>query len=177
MAVEFYRKVAESMKELFFNIKNLKGILIGGPGQTKETFIDQSQMITALKNKILAVKDVSYTDETGLKELVGAAQETLAKEAITKEKELLKTFFTMLATKPEKIAYGEAEVRKALNLGAVDKLYLSKDLDKIKIDELRRIAQDTSATVFFISVETNEGMQFKNIGGMGAILRYPIDQF
>lgn len=175
MAVEFYRKAAESMKDLFFNIKNLKGILIGGPGQTKETFIDQGQIITALKNKIIAVKDVSYTDETGLHELVEASQETLAKEAITKEKELLKTFFTMLATKPEKISYGEDDVRKALILGAVDKLYLSKDLDRHKLDELKKMAIDISSEVFFISTETNEGKQFKNLGGIGAILRYQID--
>ncbi|MBU2523047.1 MAG: peptide chain release factor aRF-1 [Nanoarchaeota archaeon] len=174
MAVEFYRKVADSMKEIFFHITNLKGILIGGPGQTKEIFIDQGQIMTALKNKIVAVKDVSYTDETGLKELVENSQETLAKEAITQEKELLKTFFTMLATKPEKIAYGEDEVKRALTLGAADKLYISKDLDKYKIDELRRMAADTGAEVFFISTETDEGMQFKNLGGTGAILRYQI---
>jgi len=175
MAVEFYRKVATSMKELFFHLTNLKGILIGGPGQTKETFIDQSQIITALKNKIVAVKDVSYTDETGLTELVHASQETLAKEAITLEKDQLNKFFTMLATKPEKIAYGENEVRRALTLGAVDKLYLSKDLDKVKLDDLRRMAADTSSEVFFISTETNEGMQFMNLGGIGAILRYQIE--
>jgi len=175
MAVEFYRKVGESMKELFFHVKNLKGILIGGPGQTKNVFIDQGQLITALKNKIAAVKDVGDTGETGLHELVEAAQETLAQEAITKEKELLKTFFTMLATKPEKIAYGETEVRKVLTLGAAEKLYLSKDLDRVKIDELRRMADDTSAETVFISTDTNEGKQFKNLGGMGAILRYQIE--
>jgi peptide chain release factor subunit 1 len=131
--------------------------------------------MTALKNKIVAVKDVSYTDETGLKELVENSMETLAKEEITIEKELLTKFFTLLATKPEKIAYGEDEVKRALTLGAVDKLYISKTLEKYKIDELRRMAADTGTGVFFISVETNEGMQFKNIGGMGAILRYQID--
>ena len=97
------------------------------------------------------------------------------KEAITKEKELLKNFFTMLATKPEKIAYGEDEVRKALNLGAVDKLYLSKNLERNRSDELKNMAHGTSSEVFFISIETNEGMQFSNLGGVGAILRYQIE--
>ena len=163
------------MKELFSHIKNLKGILVGGPGQTKDIFIDQGQIMTSLKNKIVAVKDVGDTGETGLHELVNVSQETLAKEAITKEKELLKIFFTMLATKPEKISYGEKEVRRALDLGAVDKLYLSKALDRNKSDELKRMANSKSSEVFFISTETNEGMQFSNLGGMGAILRYQID--
>ncbi|MBR9706657.1 peptide chain release factor 1, partial [Candidatus Pacearchaeota archaeon] len=56
MAKEFYRKIAEIMKQEFFHLGgNLKGILVGGPGPTKEDFLKEGQLITALENKVLAV--------------------------------------------------------------------------------------------------------------------------
>ena len=36
---DFYRKIADITKTEFFNLKNLKGILVGGPGPTKEDFL------------------------------------------------------------------------------------------------------------------------------------------
>ena len=93
MALEFYRRVGESVKEQFFNMHKLKGILVGGPGPTKESFLKEGQIPTALKQKIIAVKDVGYTDEYGLTQLVESSADILAKESITKEKELLKKFF------------------------------------------------------------------------------------
>lgn len=176
MAVEFYRRVTEAMHQQFFSMPKLKGIIVGGPGPTKESMIEEGQLMTALKNKILAVKDVGYTDEFGLKQLIEAAQDILIKEEITKEKEAMKKFFTHLAIKPDKVAYGEAEVNRALDLGAVDTLYLSKKLQKDQRFALEEKAIGISAEVILISDETDEGKQFLNLGGMGAILRYAIGE-
>jgi peptide subunit release factor 1 (eRF1) len=174
MAVEFYRRVTESMKKQFFDMPKLKGILVGGPGPTKESMIEHGQLVTALKNKIIAIKDIGYTDEFGLRMLVEASQDILAKEEITKEKDEMKQFFTLLATKPEKVAYGEEEVKRALRLGAVEKLFLSKKVKRDLMDELEKMARDTGSEIVLISVETDEGKQFYNLSGIGAILRYAI---
>jgi len=176
MAVEFYRRVANAMKNQFFDMEKLKGILIGGPGPTKESMLKEGQIVTALKNKILAVKDIGYTDEFGLNVLVETSQDILAKEGITKEKAEMKQFFTSLAKEPEKTAYGEEEVKRILKLGAVQKLFLSKKLDRKKMMELEQMAIDISAEVVLISVETDEGKQFYNLGGIGAILRYAVGE-
>lgn len=174
MAVEFYRRVADAMKNQFFDMPKLKGILVGGPGPTKESMLKEGQIVTALKQKILAVKDIGYTDEFGLNILVESAQDVLAKEEITIEKEEMKKFFTLLATQPEKIAYGKQEVKKVLELGAVEKLLLSKKFNKEKMGEYEKMALDISAKIVFISTDTDEGKQFYNLGGIGAILRYAV---
>jgi stalled ribosome rescue protein Dom34 len=176
MAVEFYRRVAESMKDQFFDMPKLKGILVGGPGATKETMLEEGQLATALKKKIMAVKDIGYTDEFGLNLLVEASQDVLAQEEITKEKEEMKKFFTLLAKQPEKVSYGEAEVTRALNMGAVEKLLLSKKLKREKMHELEQKAIGISSEIVLISDETDEGKQFYNLGGIGAILRYAIGE-
>src|SRR3989344_503715 len=83
----------------------LKGKTIGGPGPTKETFANTDHLHNELKKKIVAIKDITYTDEQGLHELVEKARDTLAEAEITKEKQILKEFFTLLATNSKKAAY------------------------------------------------------------------------
>ena len=174
MGKEFYRRVTDNVKEIYTTMSKLKFILVGGPGPTKEDWIEDGEVPSTMKKKILAVKDIGYADEHGLKLLVEASQDELAKEEITKEKAILERFFSSLGKNPEKTAYREAEVRKALEAGAVSELLLSTSLDRKLAFELEKAAVSIAAEVHFISTETNEGIQFRNLSGIGAILRFAI---
>lgn len=174
LAKEFYRKIAELVKKEFFGLKELKGILVGGPGPTKEDFLKEGLLVTALVDKVLAVKDIGYADEHGLELLVESSQDVLAKQEIVHEKKLLEKFFNMLGKERDKTAYGKPDVEKALSYGAVDMLLLSRKLKKEEIQRLEKLAEETSVKVELVSVETEEGIQFYNIGGIGAILRFKI---
>ncbi len=176
MAKEFYRRCADALKEQFFHMRDkLKGILVGGPGPTKEEFLKEGQLVTALKEKIIAVKDIGYADEHGLELLVEASQDVLSAVEVTKEKQLLEEFFTLLAKQPEKVVYGKEQVVKALDVGAVDKLLISEKIPKEERARLEKKAEETGASIEIISTETNEGLQFYNLGGVGAFLRFSID--
>jgi len=94
--IEHFKKVAEYMKEQFLGNKELKGIIVGGPGPTKYDFIDSGYITTEVRNKIIAIKDLSYTGEFGLQELVDKSQDVLSKEGITEEKQLMGKFFEVL---------------------------------------------------------------------------------
>jgi peptide chain release factor subunit 1 len=169
---EHFGKIAEVMKGQFFTMEGLKGIIIGGPGPTKYDFVDSGLITTDLKKKILGIKDLSYTEEFGLEELVDKSQDILAQEEIADEKKIVTRFLELLATKPNMVAYGEAEVRRMLEMGTVDTLLLSEQLPDEKIDEFEQIAKKFSTTIKIISTETREGSQLKDLGKMGAILRY-----
>ena len=175
LAKEFFRRVAEHMKEIFFDMPKLKGILVGGPMPTKDDFLEQGNLATTLKEKVVAVKDLGYVDEHGLKLLVEASSEDLAEQEIIKEKKLLENFFNILAKNPSRTAYGLSEVKNALKRGAVEILLLSKNLPKEHIIEMTKMAEDIAAKVEIVSMETPEGEQFYNITkGFGAILRFMI---
>ena len=174
LAKEFFRRAAEALKEHFFDNKKLKGILVGGPIPTKEEFIETGNIATALKNKIIAVKDMGNTDEYGLRELVNLSQDALAEQEVTKEKKILDEFFMTLAKEPEKIAYGDKDVEQRLKEGMVKTLIISRSLKREKIKELEALAGQTSSDVHIVSKETTEGMQFENLGGVGAILRFAV---
>jgi len=166
LARDFYKSVGELVKQ---NLMNVKGILLGGPGPTKEEFFDT--LPGDMKEKVIAIKDVGYSDEYGLRELVEKSRDILAKTEMMHEKNLLDEFFRRIA-RGEPVAYGEEEVRNALYAGSVETLLLSEDLPKEKIDEFVELAEQSSAEIEFISTETNEGKEFAAMGGVGALLRY-----
>jgi len=172
MAKEFFRRVSESMKNHFFEMPKLKGILVGGPIPTKEEFLEEGQLVTTLKNKVIAVRDIGYADEHGLQLLVEASRDALAEQEITKEKKLLESFFNTLGKNPDKAAYGHKKVKKALEMGAVQILILSKKLAKETMKELTKIADSMGTEIEIVSTETGEGEQFFNLSGIGAILRF-----
>ncbi|MFA4960066.1 MAG: peptide chain release factor aRF-1 [Candidatus Pacearchaeota archaeon] len=174
LAKEFFKRVAEAMKVHFFENKKLKGILIGGPIPTKEEFLEQGQLVTALKEKVIAVKDLGGTELPGLQELVELSQDVLAEQEITKQKQILDEFFTKLAKEPDKVSYGEAEVEDRLNRGAVEKLVLSKSLAKEKIKKFEELAKSFSSEIHIVTKDTTQGVQFDNLGGVGAILRFMV---
>jgi peptide subunit release factor 1 (eRF1) len=169
---EFFNRISDATNKAFLELKEMKGILVGGPGMTKNHFIDEGFLNEQLKRKIVCVQDLAYTGFFGLKELVEKSKDVLAKEAITEEQDVMQEFFKLLATEPRKVAYGEAEVNKALGMGAVDKLLISESMDDEKVDMYEEQADDTGAKMMIISVDTSEGEQLKELGKIAAILRF-----
>ena len=171
---DFYKRIAEEMKKSFFENKKLKGILVGGPIPTKDEFLDNEYMTTQLRDKVIGRVDIGDTDESGLKELVQKAQDILSNQEIIYEKKLLEKFFTTLGENPDKAVYDEEGIRKAIEYGAVELLIFSKDFDKPKMKELKKLAENISAKIEIVSTETTEGDQFKKLSGVGALLRFKI---
>jgi len=175
-AKEFYDRMGEHVKDAFFGNKDLKGLIIGGPGPTKHEFVEGDFIVNELKQKILAVKDITYTDEFGLQELLDASQDVLAKEELAVEKKLMAKFFDKLAKNEKAVGYGQADVLKKMKLGAVDILLLSESLDDDTIEKFEEQAQEYGTKVSIISTDTREGIQLKEFGGIAAILRYEVHE-
>jgi peptide chain release factor subunit 1 len=131
-------------------------------------------LTTDVRNKIIAVKDLSYTGEFGLQELLERSQDVLAEEEVAKEKIVMQKFFNLLATKQEMVSYGEKHVKECVAMGAVDVLLLSETLSEALLDEFDAEAKKFGTNIEVISTETREGVQLREMGGIAAILRYPV---
>ena len=167
---DWYKIVAENVRNYLTKF-DLKGIILGGPGPAKNDFYDGDYLLTNIKKQILGVKNVGYTDEQGLEELVERSQDLLAEAAIAKEKALLQKFFEELKKGSGMVNYGKDNVLKALELGAVEIILLNES----KEDEaLVEKAKQYNTTVEIISEDTREGKQLYQIGGIAAILRWKI---
>ena len=172
---EFFNRINEATNNAFLDVKDLKGILVGGPGMTKNGFIDGGYFNEQLRRKIVAVQDLAYTGSFGLRELVEKSKDVLVKEAITEEKEIMNQFFKLLATEPNKVAYGLTEVERALELGAVEKLLVSEALDDSIVEKFEDKCEESGAEFIIISIDTPEGEQLKQLGKIAAILRYSLN--
>ncbi|AIF69149.1 peptide chain release factor 1 [Palaeococcus pacificus DY20341] len=132
---EFMKRIAEHANNAFLPLLEkgeLKGIIIGGPGPTKEEFVEGDYLHHELRKKIIGVVDISYHGEYGLRELVEKASDILAEQEAVKERKLIQNFFKHLVKDTGLITYGEKEIRKALEMGAVDTLLISEGYDKIR---------------------------------------------
>ena len=171
---EFYKRVADEMKKIFLGMPKLKGILIGGPIPTKDEFLEGEYLTGQLQQKVMGKIDLGDSSESGLRELVERSQDLLVDHERLQEKKDVEIFFKVLGEDPEKAALGEKETRKALEMGAVDILYLSSKIPKNKISELSEMAENIGSKIKIISIETPEGEQFFNMAGIGAVLRFKI---
>ncbi len=171
---EFYKRIAEEMKKIFFEMPKLKGILVGGPMPTKDEFLDSEYMATKLREKVIGKIDIGGSDESGLKELVVKSQDILADQEIIKEQKLMEKYFETLGERANMATLKEPDTREALKYGAVDTLFISGAVPIPLKKELADLAQTTGSAVEIISTDTEEGQQFKNLGGIGSILRFRV---
>jgi peptide chain release factor subunit 1 len=135
-AHDFFVRVGEIANELFLPKKDvLKGILVGGPGATKDFFVKEGFLHYELQQKVVQpLFDTGYTDEYGLKELVEKATQTLHGLEIHDEKRLVQRFLNEVRKSEAGLAaYGETEVLGALDAGAVDTLLVSEGLRKKRV--------------------------------------------
>ncbi|MBS3162919.1 hypothetical protein J4467_03255 [Candidatus Woesearchaeota archaeon] len=171
---EFFNRIGDAANHAFLEVKDLRGILVGGPGMTKNHFLDEGFLNEQLRRKVVAVQDLAYTGSFGLREVVEKSSDVLIKEAITEEKEIMNKFLKLLSTEPNKVAYGLTEVQKALDLSAVEKLLVSESLADDVSEKLEEKCEEIGAEFIIISIDTPEGEQLKEIGKVAAILRYSL---
>jgi len=171
---EFKVRVAEHATTAFLpNLKDLRGIIIGGPAGTKDDFVQGDFLHHELRKKIIAVKDITYTDESGIRELIDRSKDVLSEVQMVRQKVLMQRFMKELVNDAN-YAYGD-DVERALGMGAVETLLLSEKLDEKRIDKLYEKAKSTGTNVEIISDDFEEGTQlWLTFAGKAAILRYKI---
>ncbi len=170
-----YKKIAEIMKNEFLTMPDLKGIIIGGPSTSVRNFLNKEYVTGDVQKKIIGTKDLSYTGEFGLQELLELSTDILAEEEVAKEKIAITNFFKHIATDSGKAAYGYDDVKRILEMGAVELLIVSDTLDEDKIDELEKMAEAQGTAILIASTDTREGEQLSRIGKVAAILRYSVN--
>ncbi len=124
---DWYKEVGEAVKSAF--PQEIKGIIIGGPGMSKEDFLKGEFIGTDLKNKILGTADVGYTSEQGLHELIERSGDLLKEASVSRERELVNKFLTGLQKDTGLSVYGIKSILKALESGAVETILLSEGFD------------------------------------------------
>ncbi len=126
---KYYKRVGEAMDEAFLN--KVKGVIIGGPGPTKDFFMKEKPFNYQIK--VLGVVDTGYTDEYGVREVIEKSKEILAEQEAVKEQRLVEAFIKEVV-KDGLATYGEHEVLKAIETHQASHVLVSEGLkDKVYI--------------------------------------------
>jgi len=174
---EFFHEVAKKLEEVMKK-EDIKACILCGPGFTKDGLYDY------LKEKHPAVAKKCRMESAGTGGRVGIAEiikkgvvERIARDSrVSYESRLVEHLFAEIGKGSGLGAYGPEEVKKALDMGAVDKLlvtdtFLRKDKGA---DALLEGARRTGGEGVIVSTEHDAGERLEGIGGVGAILRYPV---
>ncbi len=174
---DWFKKIAEAANKIFQEHPEVLGIIISGSGPIKEFFLREELLHDHITKKMLGVVDTSYTGEYGLHETLEKGSDILKEAAVTKEKKLLQRFFQELQ-KPHGLAiYGLDKTIEMLEKGTVDSVLLTEDISvqvggKDALEYFEEQVENYGSKLVTVSSDTREGNQFKELGGVGAMLRY-----
>ncbi|HJM66753.1 MAG TPA: peptide chain release factor aRF-1 [Candidatus Thalassarchaeaceae archaeon] len=133
-AHKFFKKSTELACDYWLqHLENIQGIIIGGPGATKDYVVKHGYFHHEIAKKIREPYfDVGYSNESGLRELVQRAGSLMDRIALDGEREIVDRFLMELNGNAPKATYGEILIRQALDAGAVDTLLLSEGIHKMR---------------------------------------------
>ncbi len=123
---EYFRRVGEHITEAFLKEENLKGIIMGGPGPTKEDFLKGNYLHYEIKDRILTSVDTGYTGHEGVKEVVERSRSFLIDVRFMEERRVVQEFLRHLGEDSGLATYGEREVLQVLKNVNVKTLIISE---------------------------------------------------
>lgn len=169
----FFKRIAEHTNNFYLPLKNLKGIIIGGCGFTKEEWVKGKYIDYRLQSKILKEISVGYSGEQGLKELIYKMKDFLKNVRYVEEMEIVNSFLEEIGKDSGMGIYGETEVITALEEGRLRLLILSESLPYSKIDMMSKIAITQGTAIEMISSSHEAGDQLvKSFNGIAGIVYY-----
>jgi peptide chain release factor subunit 1 len=178
MYQNFLKEVGEKVNSYFLPFiesGKMKGVLLGGPGYAKKDFYDSDYIDYRIKKLILQpLFDVPDQGEVGLKEMVMKAQDILKAHKYVQIQNLLEELKYHIAKDDGMVVYGIEEIRKALQIGAVDSLVIY-DEPGSELEKLAQEAEKYGTKVFVVGGELPDAEWVKKtFGGAIGKLRYRI---
>ena len=156
---EYYHRVADYAQKIFIDEYDVKGIIIGGPGPTKEGFIREEYLDYRLQNNVIAVLDSSYSGSEGVRELIDKVndQGIMADYRLMEEKKIVKRFISEVYSGKGLGIYGIYDVINSLKNGYADLVIVTDDITILRLEIKCNKCQNTQEKF----IERNELMSLK----------------
>lgn len=130
----YYNRVAEVTKEFFIDIYPIKGLIVSGPGPTKEDFLKSNYLEYRLQNMVIATLDTSYSGSEGIREAFLKAQDVLSDFRLSEEKKLVEKLFREINSHSGLGVYGLKDVIGLLKNNVVDTLLVTDDTNLYRLE-------------------------------------------
>lgn len=178
----YFRRTLNSLNQLWS--PNHSPIVIIGAGFVKNDFAKYlSEEAKEMSKSVVDLKSVNNGGTAGIYEALrsGILLKASHKLRVVDEAETIEEVMKRLGKGEGTITYGLEAVEKAVLMGAVEKLVLAdttlRDADedqRLKLEELMREVEKRNASITVISTEHEAGSKLLSLGGIAALLRFPI---
>ena len=130
----YFNRVAGVTKEYFIDIHPVRGLVVSGPGPTKEEFVNGGYLEYRLQDMIIATVDSSYAGAEGVREALVKAGDVLSDFRVVEERRLVEDLFRHINSHTGRGAYGLEEVVGLLKNNVVDTLIITDDTGMYRIE-------------------------------------------
>ena len=130
----YYNRIAQTTREYFIDIYPVKGLIISGPGPTKEDFINGNYLEYRLQNNIISTIDSSYSGAEGIREAFAKSSDILGNFRMVEEKKLVEDLFREINTNTGKGSYGLQEVIDYLKNNVVQTLIITDNTNLHRVE-------------------------------------------
>lgn len=181
---EYFRKALSSLRQVWTATHD--PIVVIGVGSVKNDFARFVQNeATDVARAVVDVKGVNNGGVAGINEALrsGVLLKAMKRLRVAEEAEVVEEVLKRLGKGELTVTYGLEQVEKAAKLGAVEKLLLadsvlreSTDEEQLHWEEIMIEAEKKGGEVITIGSEHEAGAKLIALGGVAALLRFPMDQ-
>ena len=179
---ELFKSASKALEAVW--AENQAPIVILGLGYIKNHFIRYLRdRMPEIREKVIDVKSVNSVGKAGIFEALrsGVLGKALRHVRITEEAEAVEEVLRRLGKERGNVTYGLAEVEQANTLGAIERVLLTdlmlreaSDEDRLVLEKLMREVEKRRGRVIITSTEHEAGVKLNSLGGIAALLRFPI---
>ncbi|MFH1222084.1 MAG: mRNA surveillance protein pelota [Candidatus Micrarchaeota archaeon] len=176
---DFDKKEQDYFKKITEQLERMQGkIVVAGPGFSRDNLRKYIQQKNPDLIKQIIFDSCSYAEPSGVNELMkrGVLEKAVGLARFEKEEKEVEAFFVQIYKETGKAVYGAAEVKKALQANAVEKLLVLDTLLRTseEVQRLIEAGEKSGTEIFVVSAEGDPGLKLKNFGGVGALLRWKL---
>lgn len=129
----YFHRVADHATEAFLTTEKVTGLIVGGPGFTKEDFLKEDFLRYELKNMLLSQVDTSFSGKEGVKEALEKSADALKNIHSREDKKLMQRLEADMARKDGLAISGLREVVDAVRNGVADTILVADNTGLIEI--------------------------------------------
>ena len=130
----YFNRVAHITREYFIDIYPIKGLIISGPGPTKEDFIRNNYLEYRLQDMIISTIDASYSGSEGIREAFSKSSEILSNFRMVEEKKIIEKLFQHINSNTGLGSYGLKEVIEMLKNNIAEMVIITDDTELYRIE-------------------------------------------
>ena len=160
----YYHRVADHATRTFIESEKVTGLILGGPGPTKEEFLKGDYLHYELQKKVLGVIDLGYSGREGVRELVEKASDLLKDVRLIEEKKLVQRFLGEVNKQGGLAVYGLPRVMDSLQRASAEVVLVSDDLDMVRLDAKCRKCSTVKSEVVPMARRTQERQEITSAG-------------